>query len=380
MPGDVTDRAAIAGSEPATERPVAGSAAGSPAMGSAACAPAVGSAAAGPAMGSAGLADAIAGLDLRACCATVVGYGSMGRQYVEALRRLGVGRIRVVSRSAAAMEPLRDLAGVETISGGLAQLTNRAEPGELAIVAAPMSLLSESAKQLAALGYRSVLIEKPIALSSSAVQSLNADLASAGVDAWCAYNRVAYPSVIEARSLAQQDGGVTSCIYTFTEVMKPDWLTRFSVDELAHWGIANSLHVMSLAHTLIGPPDKWHAQRSGSLEWHASGRVFVGSGSSETGIPFASHADWGSAGRWCVDIFTSKAAYRLCPLERLAMKTSPFGEWQDVPVRAYADDIKAGIAEEIAAALHPKLRRTIPLVSLPAAIQLMQFAEDVFGY
>ena len=128
----------------------------------------------------------------------------------------------------------------------------------------------------------------------------------------CAYNRVAYPSFLEAYARASHEGGITSCTYTFTEMIKQDWPERFKPDELARWGIANSLHVMSMAHALIGLPQSWTGHQCGALPWHPAGSVFVGSGISKLGIPFSYHADWGSTGRWSVEVHTAVSSYRLC--------------------------------------------------------------------
>ena len=329
---------------------------------------------------SAALAAAIAAADCSAASATVVGYGHMGRQYVRALRALGVSRIRVCSRSAGPLEALRGLAGVETAAGGAERLACRAESGELGIVATPIASLIESVERLVSLGFRRLLIEKPVSLWSSRIERLTEQLERQEVEAWCAYNRVAYPSFHEAHARAIREGGITSCAYTFTELLQPDWTQRYPADTLARLGVANSLHVMSLAHGLIGLPATWSGQRAGRLEWHPTGAVFVGSGLSQRGIAFAYHADWGSMGRWSVEIHTPISSYRLCPLEQLFRRTAAMAEWEPVPVAIFHPEVKAGFVEQVAAMLHPAVRRLVPLVSLREAAALTRFGEAVFGY
>ena len=331
-------------------------------------------------MTSASLKAAISRCDFSERKATVIGYGSMGKHHVQGLEALGIQRIRVCSRSQNSLDQLKDNADVETLSGGFRQLDCNPEPGELGIVSTPRADLAPAARHLARLGFRHILIEKPVSLWSTEVRGLAKDLESQGVDAVCAYNRVAYPSLIEARAAARAEGGITSCRYTFTEMIKDDWPERFSPEEMARLGVSNSLHVMSMAHGLIGMPSSWTGHRSGGLSWHPTGAVFVGSGISEEGIPFAYHADWGSKGRWSVEFHTRESAYLLCPLEGLFQKTSATGRWDEVQLASYAPSVKAGIVEQIAAMLTPEIRGIVPLVALEQAAAYTGYGEEIFGY
>lgn len=331
-------------------------------------------------LSSAELAAKIAATDFSGCAVTVVGYGNMGRQYVKALQALRVKRIRVCSRSPGPLEELQGVAGLETIAGGFERLEFHPQPGELGIVTTPTLLLVAPAERLASLGFQRLLIEKPVSLWASEIERLAQSLERQGVKAACAYNRVAYPSFHEVCSRAVQESGITSCTYTFTEMVRPDWPQRFPAEELARWGIANSLHVIAMAHGLIGLPKEWSAYRCGSLLWHPSGATFVGAGRSERGIPFSFHADWGSTGRWSVEIHTSVSSYRLCPLEKLFRRASSTAEWQEVPIESFAPDAKAGFVEQLAAMLHRELQRHVPLVPLTRAAALTRYAEDILGY
>jgi hypothetical protein len=163
-------------------------------------------------------------------------------------------------------------------------------------------------------------------------------------------------------------------------MIKPDWPQRFPLEELARWGIANSLHVIGMAHGLIGMPKEWSGYRRGSLPWHATGALFVGAGISDLDIPFSYHADWSSTGRWSVEVHTSLSSYRLCPLEKLLRRTSQLSDWEDIPVVAFAQDVKAGIVEEVAAMLSGDIRRLVPLLSVSETAALTRYGEDVFGY
>jgi predicted dehydrogenase len=329
------------------------------------------------------LAGRIRSADYSRTSATVIGYGNMGREFVAALRDLGVPRIHVCSRFETSSSELDDLPGVVTTSGGYEALTESVTHKDVAVIATPIAVLAGAARHLARCGFRNVLIEKPVSLHSREIEVLAAEMEAAGVEAFVGYNRVAYPAFQEARSRAAEDGGITSCVYTFTEFVDRIGPGHFTTDELARWGVANSLHVMSMAHGFIGLPEAWTGYRDQgrrAVSWHPAGAVFVGSGISTEGIPFTYHADWGSRGRWSVEINTAKASYRLCPLESLLRKTKATGDWEPVEVTTAAPAIKTGFAEQVAAMLHPAIRSTLPLVTLREAARLTRFAEDLFGY
>ncbi len=326
------------------------------------------------------LATSIGSSDFSDRSALVVGYGNMGREYVKALQRLRVRKIRVCSRSAESLAELQNARGIEVYEGGYQRLDLKPDVNELAIVATPTAELEHAAAQLITCGYRRILIEKPVSLRSDRIEALTEKLKSHSIDACCAYNRVAYPSFHEVRARVQGEGGITSCTYTFTEFVHRIGPGHFSMDELRRWGIANSLHVMSMAHGLIGLPETWSGHHSGSISWHPSGSVFVGSGISSNGIPFAYHADWGSTGRWSVEVHTRHSSYRLCPLESLFRRTSATGAWEQLPLTITAPDIKAGFVEQVAAMLMERPVRIIAMPPLREVASLTKYAEDVFGY
>ena len=304
----------------------------------------------------------------------------MGRAYLDALRALDVGKIYVCSRSKEDLADLRDIPNVETAPGGIERLTRVPGPDELVIVATPTDTLVSFSKQLIGLGFRRLLIEKPVSLWASEIEELAGFVSARGTLAKCAYNRVAYPSVIEVLKRCHEEGGITSVAYDFTELIRDDWTERFAVEELKHWGLANSVHVLSMAHGIGGLPDHWNSYRAGGLDWHPTGSVFVGSGMTRKGVPFSYHADWDSKARWSVEVHTTQSTYRLCPLEQAFRKTSGLGPYEDVPVEVFAPDVKAGLAEQVAGMLDDKIAAMMPMFSLEDAAVLTRYGEDVFGY
>ena len=329
---------------------------------------------------SAELVSQLRSVDLSAASVTLVGLGNMGKQYLSALEALSIRRIRVIGRSTESLEMLKERPEIVKISGGFEQASFKPDPEELGIIAVPTQLLMPAARHLASLGFRKLLIEKPVALRSVEISALVEELRRQEVLAVTAYNRVAYPSFLECRSRAEREGGITSCTYTFTELISSDWEWIFPPEELARWGLSNSLHPIGMAHRLIGPAREWTGYRKGGLSWHPAGSIFVGSGQSDRGIPFSYQADWGSTGRWSVEVHTPFSSYRLCPLERLFRRVEARGDWVEVPLSTFDPKVKAGLVEQVAAILHPEIRQRIPLVSLEETAELARYGEKVFGY
>jgi len=327
------------------------------------------------------LVQTISEVSFADCSATVVGCGYMGKEYLKALQTLNlkVSSIRVCSRRIVDTETIPGRPIVS--SSGYQNFRQKPAPQELAIIAIPTKDLLPAARHLRELGFKRFLIEKPLALSSQEIQEFQKEFTGGDTEVMCAYNRVAYPSFLEAKNLAEQEGGITSCYYTMTEIIGKDWTERFPREELAHWGIANSLHVASMAHGLIGLPKSWtNFQEGNAYTWHPTGSIFVGSGISQQNIPFAYHADWTSTGRWSVEFHTRRASYLLCPLEKLFRRTSFKEAWIEVPLHTYSDKIKVGIVEEVAAMLSPQIKSLVSLYSLEDTYLLTQFGEEVFGY
>lgn len=332
---------------------------------------------------SAEIAAQIRAADFSGAAVTVVGYGHMGREYLKALQALKVGQVRVCSRSEAPMQILKGEKNIECVAGGFSRLKTEADSSELAILSTPTADLIPAARYLRQLGFKKFLIEKPIALSSKEIEDFAAEFSTpaGGVEVACAYNRAAYPPLLETEARVQKEGGITSATYTFTEFTSRIHAGDYPEPEMRRWGVANSLHVVSMAHRLIGLPKIWKCYQWGkAVEWHPAGSIFVGAGLSEKNIPFNYHADWGSMGRWSLEVHTAQASYRFCPLEKLFRKAQALAEWEEIPVDCLAPEVKTGFVEQVAAMLMPPLREKIGLVSLNETVRLTRFGEEIFGY
>ena len=146
------------------------------------------------------------------------------------------------------------------------------------------------------------------------------------------------------------------------------------------WGISNSLHVISMAFELIGMPKDIQTYQHGKLDWHPTGSIFVGSGISDKEIPFSYNADWGSGGRWGIEVNTKENSYQLIPLEELYVCPKGSTIWNCVPFDSAFPDVKQGIAEEVAIMLDDQNQKKIELPTLEMAAKLIKFGEKIFGY
>jgi hypothetical protein len=59
---------------------------------------------------------------------------------------------------------------------------------------------------------------------------------------------------------------------------------------------------------------------SGNLSWHKSASIFSGAGRSNSGALFSYQANWESAGRWNIEILTTKNRLIFKPMEQLFLQ------------------------------------------------------------
>lgn len=247
----------------------------------------------------------------------LVGAGSMAVDYAKVLKALDVPTL-VIGRGNASAQTFSEKAGLPVYSGGIDTfIADAPRLPEAAIVAVGVEGLAATTRRLLEYGVRRVLIEKPGALHNHEMRELAAIAAAQSAEVLIAYNRRMYASTLHAQRLIEEDGGVQSMHFEFTEWghviegihkadgVKPAWL------------LANSTHVIDLAFYLGGTPIDMHCYTSGALDWHPSSAVFAGAGRTDRNVLFSYQANWGAPGRWSVEVLT--ANYRLVfrPMESL---------------------------------------------------------------
>jgi len=247
----------------------------------------------------------------------LVGAGGMAVDYAKVLKALAVPVI-VIGRGNASSQTFSEKTGIPVFSGGLdAFLVSAPKIPTTAIVAVGVEGLAGAAIQLLDAGVRRVLLEKPGALHCSELQVLHEKAKSANAEVFIAYNRRMYASVLAAQKMIEEDGGIQSMNFEFTEWGHViEGLTKAPGVKGA-WLLGNSTHVIDLAFYLGGNPVELHALNSGGLAWHPSSAVFAGSGRTSKGVLFSYQANWCAPGRWGVEILTGQRRLIFRPMESL---------------------------------------------------------------
>ena len=251
----------------------------------------------------------------------LVGTGYMAQEYAKVLLALGV-EFTVVGRSERGCVNFKEKTGVDAIPGGIREYLSTVEKTSLprmAINAASIESLADSAIELLNHGVIDILLEKPGAISNEEFNKLHAISKQKSANVYIAYNRRFYASTLAAQKMIDEDGGVSSFTFDFTEWAHE--IEKLGLDEqvLSSWLIANSSHVIDMAFFLGGRPRELSCYAGGNIPWHPPGSKFYGAGVSECGAPFSYQADWSSAGRWAVHIMTVKRKLIFCPLEGLSV-------------------------------------------------------------
>jgi predicted dehydrogenase len=308
----------------------------------------------------------------------LIGAGGMARQYAIALKEMNISDVTIFSRTEENAIKLSTEFNFSYVSGDLLDLLKNMNQKDLVIIATSIESLVPITKLVIQNNQKNILVEKPGSVYFQDLLELHQINNNSRIR--IAYNRLTYPNFYKLKNLILNEGGITSCNFNFTEQLGGIDFTRSS-DEIYHrWGISNSLHVISMVFELIGFPKEFLFYQSGKLDWHPTGSVFVGSGLSEKNIPFSYHADWGSSGRWGIEIMTNENAYKLVSLEQLFVCPKNSFSWESVSFDIPFPDVKQGISEEIAVMLYPELEENIPLISLEKAAQFNQIAEKILGY
>lgn len=245
----------------------------------------------------------------------LVGTGYMGKAYATVLKNLNVSFEAVCMSEESAISFSNDFE-CTCLSGGIDSIDFKTHNYNIAIVAIGVEKLKSACEKLINNGIRYILVEKPAGLNDLEISSLNELAIKTHSQIFVAYNRRFYTSVLKAKEIITSDGGILSGNFEFTEWAEKISPLKKAVGVKENWFLANSTHVVDLAFFLMGKPAEMNALSSGRLEWH-SPAIFSGSGKTNENILFNYSANWLSAGRWRVEILTSKRKLILAPMEEL---------------------------------------------------------------
>lgn len=250
----------------------------------------------------------------------LIGSGEMSVEYVKVLQSLGV-ELTVIGRGEKSAEKFTARTGVEVVTGGLdAYIATSPISPKFAIVSVGVEQLMSTTLSLINFGIKDILTEKPAGLDAKEIAIVRKAARKHHVRLFVAYNRRFYSSVLKAKEIIAEDGGVSSFNFEFTE-----WSHQIKDLEKApgvkeNWFLANSSHVVDLAFYIGGKPKTISCFHAGWLEWHTRSSVFVGSGVSESGALFCYQANWAAPGRWSVEILTTKHRLVFRPMEKLQVQ------------------------------------------------------------
>ena len=245
----------------------------------------------------------------------LVGTGYMGKSYAAVLKNLNVSFEAVCMSKESANSFSKDFKCI-CFSGGIDSIDFEVHNYNMAIVAIGVEKLQSACEKLINNGIRYILVEKPAGLNNLEISFLNELASKTQSQIFVAYNRRFYASVIKAKEIIKSDGGILSGNFEFTEWSEKIAPLKKAEGVKENWFLANSTHVVDLAFFFMGKPTEMNTLSIGKLEWH-SPAIFSGSGKTSENILFNYSANWMSAGRWRVEILTSKRKLILAPMEEL---------------------------------------------------------------
>ncbi len=242
----------------------------------------------------------------------------MAIDYAKVLKHLNLD-IAVIGRSEQSARRFEAETGITPYIGGLDSYLKENGPlnGLIAIVATSVDSLMHNVKALIDSRVAKILVEKPAAVSIDELVENREYLIKADTKVYVAYNRRFYASVQEVKKIIEEDGGLLSMSFEFTE-----WAHRIeAIDKPQiiknNWFFANSTHVVDLAFYLAGKPERWSTYaQTGSITWHPVSN-FSGAGVTNRNVVFSYLSNWESAGRWGVELLTTKRRIILRPLEEV---------------------------------------------------------------
>lgn len=274
----------------------------------------------------------------------LIGPGNIGLDYAKVLRDQNVD-FKVIGRSPRPNWP------VKVYEHGLTMYIkeNNKQIPQYAIVAVDESQLHCVTMELIQAGIKNILIEKPAGICIEQVNELFVESKNKVCSLFVAYNRRFYQSVKRCKEIITECNGPMNISFTFTEwahAIPFDW---YNTEELSRFFLCNSSHVPDTVFYLGGPPRELHCYTRGSLPWHPSASVFSGCGITTKDIPITYNANWGSAGRWGIEIDLPDKKLILRPLEKLQIQ--PKGTLEAQPVDLPNEELdlkyKPGLFEEV---------------------------------
>ena len=248
----------------------------------------------------------------------IIGSGSMAFEYYKVLIDLKLSFI-VIGRSSKSTEEFKKKSEFQNVyAGGLDAFKDLSfSIPKFAINCVNVENLKSTTETLIDLGIKNILVEKPGGLDKNEINFLVEKSRNKSTNIYIAYNRRFFSSTLKALEFIKETGKITSFHFEFTEWSHQ--IKDLSTPNIVknHWLLANSSHVIDLAFYLGGDPVVISTLKSGHLDWHPNGSIFVGAGKTITNALFTYHANWQAPGRWSLELLTEKYRLIFKPFEQL---------------------------------------------------------------
>jgi len=257
----------------------------------------------------------------------LVGTGYMGKEYAKVLKAMNLNFV-AMGRS-------------------LANWLKSNKAPKTAIIAVTEDQLGNVTRLLINSGCKNILVEKPGGFDANDIKKVARLAKQKRAKVYVGYNRRFYASTQKALEFIKKES-VLSFNFDFTERSSIIEKAPQSVKIKRGWFLQNSTHVIDMAFFLGGWPKKISSLKAGSISWHPSGAIYVGSGVTEKEALFAYHANWKSAGKWSVEIITRKTKLIFRPLEKLQIQKYGSMATEDYPLDDKVDiDFKPGLYRQV---------------------------------
>lgn len=297
----------------------------------------------------------------------IIGSGPMALAYARVLISLGIDFL-VIGRGEASASTFKASCDCNLVTGGLAKfLEHRPDLPEAAIIATGVEQLAPLTLQLLRCGVNRILMEKPGGLNPLEIGQVASEARRLGAEVYVAYNRRFYASTKMARHLIDEDGGVLSFHFEFTEWSHLIGALQKAPGVKEQWFLANSTHVVDLAFFLGGRPIDFQSYTAGGLPWHPLASIFAGAGATDSGALFSYQANWEAPGRWGLEVLTRKRRLIFRPMEHLAVQRIGSVSVEPCELNDTLDSrFKPGVHRQVEAFL-----------SRPASVDLLSIEEQL---
>lgn len=287
----------------------------------------------------------------------IIGAGTIAQEYAKVLNALNK-QYQIIGRGEEKARQVEEALGCKVITGGLDSfLSSNPELPEAAIVATNLGSLAPNTKALIKYGVNRILCEKPGFLFPEECEQVAKVAKDNQVEVYLAYNRRFFTSVMEAERIIEEDGGLKSFNFEFTEWGHVIAKYNKPQDELRNWFYANSTHVVDLAFFLGGTPVEMISYSKDKADWH-NPINFAGAGRTDKGVLFNYQANWDAPGRWAVEMLTSQHRIYLKPMEQLQLQDKGSVKVYPVEIDDHLDkEFKPGFYLETKAFLEGDYKR-----------------------